>query len=86
MFETLDHLNILYSKPLGAYYIFADISKYGYSSNEFWQYMLEKVGVAIVPGLSFFSPDNQYRDSYARFCFSRKPETLQAARERLWTA
>ncbi len=85
LLETLEHINMPYLKPEGAYYVFADISKYGYKNDlDFLQYMLEKVGVAIVPGSTFLSADNPQANSYARFCFSRKLETLQAARERLW--
>ena len=42
----------------------------------------QDVGVAVVPGTSFFSKPELGR-SFIRFCFSKKPETLLAARERL---
>ncbi len=87
LLETLDHIAMPYFKPEGAYYVFADISKYGYKSDlEFLQYMLEKVGVAVIPGSTFLSCDNPKANSYIRFCFSRKLETLQIAREKLWHA
>ena len=42
----------------------------------------EKIGVAVVPGASFFG-DSELKHHYVRFCFSRKPETLEAARAKL---
>lgn len=83
MLETLDAAGIPYFIPQGAYYIFADISRFGYSSDvEFTHYLINEISVAVVPGSSFF---NQSKDgySYIRFCFSKTPETLLAARERL---
>jgi aminotransferase len=85
LLETLDGIAMPYFKPQGAYYVFAEISKYGYKSDlEFLQFMLEKIGVAIIPGSTFLSSDNPKVNGYARFCFSRKMTTLQAAREKLW--
>ncbi len=88
MMETLDKTSMPYFKPEGAYYIFADISKYeGYSGDlDFSRHLLEKVGVAVVPGTSFFSTKSKEANSFIRFCFSRRMETLVAAREKLWQA
>jgi len=85
LLETLDYIAMPYFKPQGAYYVFAEISQYGYKSDlEFLRFMLTKVGVAVIPGSTFLCPDNPKANSYARFCFSRKMETLKAAREKLW--
>jgi aminotransferase len=48
----------------------------------FAKYMVEKIGVAVVPGSSFY---NDPRDgaSQVRFTFCKKEETLAAAEERL---
>lgn len=87
MMETLDKIAMPYFKPEGAYYIFADISKYGHSNDiAFANHLLEEVGVAVIPGASFFASKSKQANSYVRFCFSRKDQTLQAARERLWQA
>ena len=87
MMETLDKMEIPYFKPEGAYYIFADIAKYGYAGDlEFSTHLLQKVGVAVVPGSTFFFTKPKEANSYVRFCFSRKMETLEAAREKLWQA
>lgn len=81
--QTLDRVNIPYFVPKGAYYVFADISRFGYSSDvEFVRYLIQEVGVAVVPGSSFFQ-EPQRGQSFIRFCFSKTVETLQVAQERL---
>ncbi len=77
-------VDIPYYAPEGAYYVFCDISKFGYESDlAFTKYLVKDVGVAVVPGGSFFGKDNPLKNNYVRFCFSRRPETLSAAREKL---
>jgi aminotransferase len=83
MLQNLDQVGIPYFVPKGAYYVFADISSFGYKSDvEFTEYLIKEIGVAVVPGSSFFSQPEAGRD-FIRFCFSKKPETLAAARDRL---
>ncbi len=70
-------------KPLGAYYIMTDISSFGYPDDiAFAKFLVEKVGVAVVPGSSFY---NDARDgaTQVRFTFCKKESTLAAAEERL---
>ena len=70
-------------EPKGAYYIMTDISGFGFPDDvAFARHLVTDVGVASVPGSSF------YRDPVAgrqcvRFCFCKKEETLRAAEERL---
>jgi aspartate/methionine/tyrosine aminotransferase len=81
--QTLDRVNIPYFVPKGAYYVFADISRFGYSSDvEFTRYLIKDIGVAVVPGSSFFKEPERGK-SFIRFCFSKTVETLKAAQERL---
>jgi aspartate/methionine/tyrosine aminotransferase len=83
MLETLDMVGIKYFKPQGAYYAFCDISEFGYGSDmAFTEHLVKEIGVAVVPGASFFGP-SELAKNYVRFCFSRRPETLTAAREKL---
>lgn len=83
MLETLDLIGIKYFRPQGAYYVFCDISQFGFENDmKFTEYLCKEIGVAVVPGASFFGPSELAR-KYVRFCFSRKMETLKAARERL---
>jgi aspartate/methionine/tyrosine aminotransferase len=69
--------------PRGAYYIMCDIGKWGYPNDvEFAKFLVQKVGVATVPGSSFFSDPAAGKD-IIRFTFCKKEETLRAAEERL---
>jgi aminotransferase len=69
--------------PQGAYYIMTDVSHFGLSDDmAFALHLVEKVGVATVPGSSFYSHPSLGKTKI-RFCFPKKRETLQAATERL---
>ncbi len=83
MLKILDEVGIKYYKPQGAYYVFCDISEFGYENDvKFTEYLVKEIGVAVVPGSSFFRPGN-LGHKYIRFCFAKTPQTLAAARERL---
>jgi aminotransferase len=83
LLQTLDELEISYYVPKGAYYVLANIARFGYKSDlEFTYHLIKDIGVAVVPGSSFFSRSEQGH-SFIRFCFSKKTETLLAARDRL---
>lgn len=84
MLETLDLIGIKYFNPQGAYYTFCDISSFGFKSDlAFTEHLVKEIGVAVVPGASFFGPSAELGNKYVRFCFSRQMDTLQKARERL---
>jgi aminotransferase len=69
--------------PDGAYYIMTDISGFGFSDDvEFTKHLIREVGVACVPGSSFYSVPERGRQQ-VRFCFCKKDETLHAAADRL---
>ncbi|MBC1241277.1 pyridoxal phosphate-dependent aminotransferase [Nostoc sp. 2RC] len=81
--QILNRVGIPYFLPQGAYYVLADISKFGYKTDvEFTYNLIKNIGVAVVPGSSFFN-EPQKGHSLIRFCFSKRPETLQAAGDRL---
>ncbi len=69
--------------PDGAYYIMTDISDFGFESDvEFARHLVREVGVACVPGSSFYSiPERGVQQ--VRFCFCKRDETLWSAAERL---
>ena len=76
----LKELNIPHTEPQGAYYVMVDISEFGYDSDlDFCVDLIKNVGVAAVPGSSFFKEENRY----IRFHFAKKDETLLAALDRL---
>jgi L-glutamine---4-(methylsulfanyl)-2-oxobutanoate aminotransferase len=69
--------------PRGAYYVMTDISGFGFANDlEFTKYLVKDIGVATVPGSSFY---NDPRDGaqQVRFAFCKRDETLDAAGERL---
>ena len=77
----LKELNIPHTEPQGAYYVIVDISEFGYDSDlDFCVDLIKNVGVAAVPGSSFFKEEE---NRYIRFHFAKKDETLLAALERL---
>src|SRR6266498_683385 len=70
-------------KPDGAYYIMTDISAFGFPDDvEFTRHLIREVGVACVPGSSFYSVPRRGAQQ-VRFCFCKKDETLHLAAERL---
>jgi aminotransferase len=69
--------------PRGAYYIMTDISEFGFDDDvAFATHLVREVGVAVVPGSSFYSRPELGR-SQVRFTFCKRDETLRAAAERL---
>ena len=65
MYERLAAIpNLSTVKPLGAFYMLADISKFGLSSTNFADRLLSKAEVAVVPGVAF-GDDKTVRLSYA---------------------
>jgi aspartate aminotransferase len=65
MYERLAAVpNVSAVKPLGAFYMLADISKFGLSSTNFADRLLSKAEVAVVPGIAF-GDDKTVRLSYA---------------------
>src|SRR3989475_8454557 len=69
--------------PDGAYYIMTDISGFGFKDDvEFTRHLIREVGVACVPGSSFYSVP-ALGSQQVRFCFCKKDETLLLAAERL---
>ena len=70
-------------RPDGAYYVMTDISTFGFADDiTFTRHLIQQVGVACVPGSSFYS-DPVRGAQQVRFCFCKKDETLLSAAERL---
>src|SRR4051794_33850138 len=69
--------------PHGAYYVMADITAFGATDDvAFARHLVRDIGVATVPGSSFFR-DKELGRRYVRFCFCKRDETLDLAAERL---
>lgn len=70
-------------KPDGAYYIMTDIQAFGFANDiEFTKHLVRDIGVAVVPGSSFYHHP-ELGAQQVRFCYCKRDETLQAAAERL---
>jgi len=69
--------------PDGAYYVMTDISDFGFANDvEFTKHLIREVGVAVVPGSSFYQ-ERSMGSQMVRFCFCKRDETLEAAAEKL---
>jgi aspartate/methionine/tyrosine aminotransferase len=79
--SLLDDAGLSYSFPQGAYYVLVDIGRYdGRDDVRFCEWLAREVGVAAVPGSSFFREDV---NNLIRFHFAKKEETLREAGRRL---
>jgi aminotransferase len=70
-------------RPRGAYYIMTDISGFGFADDvAFTDYLVREIGVAPVPGSSFYNhPTDGSRQ--VRFAFCKRDQTLAEAAKRL---
>jgi aminotransferase len=82
--DGLERVGFRCTRPHGAYYVMADFSSFGFAGDDeaFARHMIDKTGVAAVPGSSFFSNPRD-GSKLVRFCFPKKHETLEAAVKRL---
>ncbi|HWS85644.1 MAG TPA: aminotransferase class I/II-fold pyridoxal phosphate-dependent enzyme [Pyrinomonadaceae bacterium] len=83
LLPALEDVGFKVFRPDGAYYVMTDISAFGFAYDvEFTRHLIQRVGVACVPGSSFYSrPELGARQ--VRFCFCKRDETLEAAADRL---
>ncbi|HSE98716.1 MAG TPA: aminotransferase class I/II-fold pyridoxal phosphate-dependent enzyme [Blastocatellia bacterium] len=83
MLAVLKEVGFRCFDPDGAYYVMTDISAFGYTDDvEFARFLVKEIGVAVVPGSSFYH-DPRLGSSQVRFTFCKRDETLAAAEERL---
>jgi len=77
----LDAAGLAYTPPEGAYYVMVDVSEFGVKDDvAFSEWMARTVGVAPVPGSSFFREDMHH---YVRFHFAKSEGVLREAGRRL---
>jgi aminotransferase len=80
---ALEDAGLSYTSPQGAYYVLVDVSEFiGDDDVGFCEWLAREVGVAAVPGSSFFREPVRH---LIRFHFAKREETLAAAGERLKT-
>ena len=83
LLDILERQGITCYKPSGAYYLMADVRPFGFASDaEFAHYLIKDIGVATIPGSSFYI-DPKSAPQTVRFCFSKRDETLREAGRRL---
>lgn len=85
--QGLDRIGLEHNVPEGTYFVLIDISKFlalpafrGWSDLEFCEWMIKNIGVAAVPGSSFFREDVNH---LIRLHFAREEKTLDEALSRL---
>jgi aminotransferase len=87
MMGILEQAQFTATPPEGAYYVLADYSQSPIGRGikddfEYAEYMTTKVGVAVVPGSSFYRTEGLGK-SQVRFAFAKRLETLDAAESRM---
>lgn len=83
----LDSIGLKHNIPQGTYFVLIDISEFlaleqfqGYTDMEFCEWMIKNIGVAAVPGSSFFKEEVNH---LIRLHFAREEETIDEAIFRL---
>ena len=85
--EGLDRIGLKHNVPQGTYFVLIDIQEFldlpqfeGYTDLEFCEWMIQNIGVAAVPGSSFFKEEVNH---LIRLHFAREKETIDEALARL---
>ena len=82
MMSYLDDMGTPYERPSGAFYLFPCIKKYGLSSKEFCDYLLDEARVAVIPGDAF----GQLGEGYVRFAYTTSYENIEKGMEKVRSA
>ncbi len=84
LYDALVAAGFTANRPKGAYYIMADFSAFGFAGDDtaFAHHLIREIGVAPVPGSSFFRNPADGR-TIIRFCFPKTLATLEEAGRRL---
>ncbi len=69
-------------KPLGAFYVFPNVSQLPFSCQDLSDYLLEDAGVAVLPGTAF----GKFGDDYLRLSYANSLENIQEALARMDSA
>lgn len=85
--DGLDRIGLKHNVPQGTYFVLIDIQEFldlpqfaGYTDLEFCEWMIRNIGVAAVPGSSFFREEV---NNLIRLHFAREEKTLDEAIVRL---
>ena len=80
LYAELSSLFTIDAKPEGAFYIWADISRYSDDCLRFAETLLDEIHVAVTPGVDFGSNGT---NRYIRFSYTREKDHLREGVERL---
>ena len=82
LLNALREAGLIAYRPRGAYYIMTDVAAFSFKDDvDFVRHLIAEIGVAAVPGSSFYS--STLGSQQVRFAFCKRGETLTAASERL---
>ena len=83
LLSILSHAGFPCYTPRGAYYVMTTFEGMGFDDDvEFVRHLVTEIGVAAVPGSSFYR-DTAAGRQFVRFCFCKREETLTEAETRL---
>ena len=80
LYNELKQLFTIEFKPQGAFYLWADVSRYTDDSYAFAKQMLQEIQVATTPGIDFGNNNTKH---YLRFAYTRDIAHMRAGIERL---
>lgn len=85
MMQTLEEAGFSARAPEGAYYVMANFDRWAFdgSAGAFTRFLIEEVGVAVVPGTAFYLGQPRLGDRLVRFAFAKSESTMSEARDRL---
>ncbi len=82
MMKTLDEGGLQYHRPEGAYYVLVDVPEQFKDDEGFSDYLLKKIGVAVLPGSALYHDENLGKRK-VRMAYCKKDTTLQEVRRLL---
>jgi aspartate/methionine/tyrosine aminotransferase len=82
MLSYLDEMEIPYVRPRGAFYVYPDISRFGYGTQRFSEFLFKQARVAVVPG-NAFGPGGE---GYVRMTYCAPRKEIEQAMQRMRSA
>jgi aminotransferase len=82
LMKTFDEVGLQYYRPEGAYYILVDVPDHFKNDTGFTDYLLKKIGVAVLPGSALYH-NEKLGNRKVRVAFCKKDTTLQEVRRLL---
>lgn len=84
MMEILDKFGFQAQTPEGAYYVMSDFSNLDFTGTDFdfAHFMIEKVGISVIPGSSFYQTPG-YAEQSVRWAFGKQLATFDEVDTRL---